>query len=396
MTAGNFVTMSSNSWLPNRPVTDSFGITVGMFLRPGLVLIVFWGIALDSLWLICAGASHRAPAARTRAPMVPSRPARTGMTAVFRADLDRVVDDLAPLWSGLRGKRLFMTGGTGFIGRWLLEALAEADRRHDLGVEVVVLTRDPVAVGARTPHLAARFHYVAGDVLDFAPDGARYDFVIHAATDASADLNRRDPRRMFDTIVTGTRRALDFAVAAQAERFFFLSSGAVYGAQPWDVTHVAEDWRGGPDCTEPMNAYAEGKRAAEMLCGIYGRQFGLDVVNARIFALLGPLLSLDIHFAAGNFIRDALAGQTIRVEGAGTAVRSYLYAADLTVWLWTILLRAARGATYNAGRRRRCRSPISPRGRQRCSGGRSRSSGAPTRAGTRGVMFRRRRKSATN
>ena len=82
---------------------------------------------------------------------------------------------------------------------------------------------------------------------------------------------------------------------------------------------------------------------------IYGRQFGLNVVNARIFALLGPLLSLDIHFAAGNFIRDAIAGRKIIVKGAGTAVRSYLYAADLTVWLWTILLRAAPGAVYNVG-----------------------------------------------
>jgi len=271
------------------------------------------------------------------------------MTDPFRSDLDRVVATLAPLWPDLAAKRLFLTGGTGFIGRWLLEALAAADAAHGLGVEVVVLTRDPASVAVKTPHLAGRFRYVAGDVLDLAADGSHYDFVIHAATDASADLNRRDPRRMFDTIVTGTRRALDFAVAAQATRFFFLSSGAVYGAQPWDVTHVAEDWRGGPDCAEPMNAYAEGKRAAEMLCGIYGRQFDLDVVNARIFALLGPLLSLDIHFAAGNFIRDALAGQTIRVEGAGTAVRSYLYAADLTVWLWTILLQATRGATYNVG-----------------------------------------------
>jgi dTDP-glucose 4,6-dehydratase len=154
---------------------------------------------------------------------------------------------------------------------------------------------------------------------------------------------------MFDTIVAGTRRVLDFAVERRAQRLLFMSSGAVYGVQPWEVPHVAEDWHGGPDTRDPKSAYGEGKRAAEMLCAIYGRQFGLDVVTARIFALLGPLLTLDIHFAAGNFIRDAMAGRTIRVESAGTAVRSYLYAADLTVWLWTLMLGAAKGAVYNVG-----------------------------------------------
>ncbi|MFA6117758.1 MAG: NAD-dependent epimerase/dehydratase family protein [Sphingomonas sp.] len=264
---------------------------------------------------------------------------------ILEQDLYAVQAALAPLWWRLSGARLFMTGGTGFIGRWMLEALARAD----IDIEVTILSRDPAAFAAKVPHLARRFQLIEGDVTGFAPPGGGFTHVIHAATDASAALNANDPRRMFDTIVTGTRRALDFAVDRGAERFFFLSSGAVYGAQPWEVGHVTEDWMGGPDPRDPRSAYGEGKRAAEMLCAIYGKQFGLDVVNARIFALLGPLLSLDVHFAAGNFIRDAIAGRTIRVDGAGTAVRSYLYAADLTVWLWTLLIRADNGAVFNVG-----------------------------------------------
>jgi UDP-glucuronate decarboxylase len=157
---------------------------------------------------------------------------------------------------------------------------------------------------------------------------------------------------MFDTIVEGTRRALELAVACKAERFFFLSSGAVYGRQPFELTHVAEDYPGAPPLATHRSAYGEGKRAAEMLCTIYARKFGLDIVNARIFALLGPLLSLDIHFAAGNFIRDAIAGEPIIVRGSGSAVRSYLYASDVAVWLWKILVRAAPGAIFNVGSER--------------------------------------------
>ena len=274
-----------------------------------------------------------------------------GARWTFAADIDGIVTSLGADWTRLRGARIFMTGGTGFIGRWMLEALAEADRRLALDARVTVLTRDPAAFARKAPHLAAHpgFCFVTGDVLTLRSDGARHTHVIHAATDASAHLNEHDPRRMFDTVVTGTRRALDLAVDAGAARFLFLSSGAVYGAQPWDVEHVGEDSRGGPDQRDPRAAYAEGKRAAETLCAIYAKQFGLDIVNARIFALLGPLLSLDTHFAAGNFIRDAVAGRTVTVNGAGTAVRSYLYAADLTAWLWTMLIRAAPGSVYNAG-----------------------------------------------
>ncbi len=271
----------------------------------------------------------------------------TGWT--FADDLDAIVSGLD--WSGLKGARLFFTGGTGFIGRWMLEGLREADLRLGLGCEVTILTRDPSAFAAKAPHLAVHpgFRFVAGDVLTMAADGERYTHILHAATDASAALNEHDPRRMFDTVVDGTRRALDFAVASKAERMLFFSSGAVYGAQPWELTHVGEDWRGAPDPLDPRGAYAEGKRAAEMLCAIAGKQSGLDVLTARIFTLLGPLLSLDTHFAAGNFIRDALAGRTITVQGAGTAVRSYLYAADCARWLWAILLRGQAGAAYNVG-----------------------------------------------
>jgi dTDP-glucose 4,6-dehydratase len=262
---------------------------------------------------------------------------------IFDQDMAAIGKALAPLWPRLSGARIFMTGGTGFIGRWMLEALA----RSGVDAEVTLLSRDPDSFAERVPHLAARFRLVPGDVTGFAAPGD-YTHVIHAATDASAALNASDPRRMFDTIVQGTRNALDLATASEA-RFFFLSSGAVYGAQPQQVAHVAEDWRGGPDPCDPLSAYGEGKRAAEMLCAIYARQFGLDIVNAGIFALLGPLLSLDIHFAAGNFIRDAMQGRTIRVVGSGEAIRSYLYAADLTVWLWTLLIAGKPGAVCNVG-----------------------------------------------
>ncbi len=259
-------------------------------------------------------------------------------------DLQAMNARLRPIWPALDGARIFMTGGTGFIGRWMLEALAAAP----IDAQVILLSRNPAAFAERAPHLARRFTLAQGDILSGNLPKGDFTHVIHGATDASVALRDTNPLRMFDTILDGTRRALDLAKASSA-RLVFMSSGAVYGVQPPDVTHVSEDWHGGPDPCDPRSSYAEGKRAAETVCAIYRKQFGVDVIGARIFALLGPLLSLDIHFAAGNFIRDAMAGRTIRVEGSGEAVRSYLYAADLAVWMWTLVARGTNGATYNLG-----------------------------------------------
>lgn len=251
----------------------------------------------------------------------------------------------------LDGARIFLTGGTGFIGTWILELFRYAVMTDKCKAEIVVLTRDVNRFAQKAPHLATcgEFTFIEGDVQDFRTPEGKFTHVIHGATDASADLNQNNPLAMFQTVVKGTSRVLEVARVKDVSRVLHLSSGAVYGKQPWNLTHVPEDYIGAPSCTDPLNSYAEAKRASEMLCSIYTKQFGLSVSIARIFALLGPYLSLDIHFAAGNFIRDAMRGEAVVVQGDGRPHRSYLYASDLVVWLIALLTRGDCGKAYNVG-----------------------------------------------
>jgi len=254
-------------------------------------------------------------------------------------DLDHVLRHTLPLWEQARGRRVFISGGTGFFGAWLLESLAYCNRKLDTGIAATVLSRDPGAFARRMPHLASEpcIRMLQGDVRDFAFPTEEFEYVIHAAAPTSSAAASQ-PLELLSTLLDGTKRMLAFAEARGAKRFLLTSSGAVYGRQPQNLSHIPEDYLGGPEWLDSNAAYAEGKRVCEQMCSLYTRNSEIEFIIARCFAFVGPHLPLNQHFAIGNFIADALACRNIAVRGDGTPMRSYLYGADLAIWLWTMLL----------------------------------------------------------
>ncbi|MDO8644143.1 MAG: NAD(P)-dependent oxidoreductase [bacterium] len=251
-------------------------------------------------------------------------------------------------WETLRGERLFITGGTGFFGRWLLESFLWANQQLHLKAEAVFLSRDPERFKKISPlatHPSISFH--KGDVRNFSLPEGSFSHLIHAATEASDQLNRENPSLMLETIVEGTKRTLELAEKSGTKKLLFISSGAVYGRQPSNLTHIPEDYKGVPE--EKVSAYAEGKRAAEKLVIACHKKSSIETKIARCFAFVGPYLPLSTHFAIGNFIQDLLKKEPIRIKGDGTPYRSYLYAAELAVWLWTLLYKGTAGEIYNVG-----------------------------------------------
>ncbi len=266
-------------------------------------------------------------------------------------DLEMILTRTAPLWQEVHGQKLFITGGTGFFGCWLVESFCHANRSLQLGAKATILTRHPERFAQKCPHLASdpALTLLRGDVRTFEFPAGEFHYVIHAATEASASQAAEAPLEMLSTIIDGTARTLEFAATHGTRSFLLTSSGAIYGKQPGDLTHVPETYTGAPDPLDPASVYAEGKRVAEHLCVQYGKKFGLGCKIARCWAFCGPHLPLDAHFAIGNFIGDVLAGRPIEIKGDGTPRRSYLYAADLAIWLWTILFRAPELIPINVG-----------------------------------------------
>ncbi len=257
------------------------------------------------------------------------------MRSVPTEDLDHILEKTATLWEALRGKRVFITGGTGFFGRWLLDSFLFANRAFDLHARAVVLSRKPAAPNGDA------VEFVKGDIRSFDFPAGEFSYLIHAATIDSTDL--------FEANRLGTERVLQFAAQACTEKLLFTSSGAAYGPQPSDLEFLSEDYSMSESTVEKDGVYGQSKRVSEHLCLESGQQNGFDTIIARCFAFVGPHLPLDGNFAIGNFIRDALIGDSIRVNGNGKPIRSYLYAADLAIWLWTMLLQGTAGRVYNIG-----------------------------------------------
>jgi len=249
-----------------------------------------------------------------------------------------------------REVRVLVTGGTGFVGKSILRLLL-----HDLNhpnLSMVVLSRHPNRFLSSYPEFVgdSRLSLFRADTQErnSLPWSHTFTHVLHAAADV-ATLSSQSPLKCYNQIVDGTRNILDLAVATGARRFLLTSCGAIYGSQPPDLPSIPENWPASPPLDEPCTAYSQAKRAAEHLCALFGEHHSLETVVARCFAFVGPDLPLNVHFALGNFIRDALTSDAITVRGDGTPLRTFLDQRDLAHWLFTSLEQGESGQAYNVG-----------------------------------------------
>jgi nucleoside-diphosphate-sugar epimerase len=278
-------------------------------------------------------------------------------------DLARIVDATAALWTPWRRKRILLTGATGFFGCWLLESLGAANRALGLELEIYAQSRAPDKFIARVPHLGrdAGIRWIACEPVRIsvaelrdaqAREVPQLDAMIHLVTEADGGATVANPKAAFETIAGTTRSALALAAATGVQRFLFTSSGSVYAREPAAPERIPETQAVVPEPADYRLVHAIGGRAkwvAEQHCAEYAERHGFDVAVARGFTFVGPHLPLQGKFALGNFLGDALNGRDIHIQGDGTPVRSYLYAADLAVWLWRILLRGISARPYNVG-----------------------------------------------
>lgn len=268
-------------------------------------------------------------------------------SSAFDEDFNRLRSYIG--WKELNGATFLLTGATGFFGLWLIELFDWIHRKEALDFSLYVLSRDRERVLSQHPVYRGRpwLNIFEGDIRNFVPPVQKFDYILHGATDTTAEAGRKS-LDIFDVIYSGTRRVLDLAQSSGCKRVLLISSGAVYGSA-LGAEKVPETQLTAPNLSFPSCAYGEGKRICEALGTFAAHSSSLEVISARCFSFVGAGLPLDAHFAIGNFIQDSIERKDIILKSTGQSMRSYLYAADLAIWLINLLLKGKSGKSYNVG-----------------------------------------------
>lgn len=243
--------------------------------------------------------------------------------------------------------RLLLTGGAGFIGSHLAEALL---RR---GAELLILDDlndyyDPALKRANLQEVGrtGAFEFVHGDICDAPLVGSLFDrfrpgTVVHLAARAGVRPSLEQPALYQRVNVEGTAVLLEAARRHGVERFVFASSSSVYGAA--SRVPFSED----DSVRAPISPYAASKIAGEALCHVYSHLYGIRIACLRFFTVYGPRQRPDL--AIRKFAQLIAAGRPVPVFGDGTTGRDYTYIDDIVAGILAAMDHGARFEVFNLG-----------------------------------------------
>lgn len=291
---------------------------------------------------------------------MPTAPAITGLDDdVVALDLDQMLRALEAELAEMAGQSLLITGGAGFLGYYLVQAVLAWNNRVDAEQQIQLTIYDNYIRGV-PPWLTAlkdepTLTLVRYDVIQPLPaDMPDFDFIVHAAGIASPRYYRLHPLETMDANINGLRSLLEHARKRQdtghpVKGMLFFSSSEIYGDP--DAGHIptSEDYRGYVSCTGPRACYDESKRYGETLCVVFAQQYGVEVKVARPFNNYGPGLKISDRRVIPDFARDVLAGRPIVMHSSGTPSRTFCYSADAVTGYLKVLVRGRAGEAYNIG-----------------------------------------------
>lgn len=251
-------------------------------------------------------------------------------------------------YSRFQNKTILITGAAGLIGKYLVLSLLCANDLYDYHISVIALVHSKKKASMVLGDAVNRedIRIIEADVCNLPPDLPKANYVIHAASPASAIQYRENPVGTFTTNTVGTYSVLEYAHLNQCESIVCCSSLKVYGQFNDKRQILNEEANGILDFTNYLNCYAEGKRATEMLCNSYFQQYHLPVKLVRPSYIYGAC-SLDDDRVWAQFIANVVRNENILLKSNGAVLRSFCYVRDTASAIFRVLLNGENGIVYN-------------------------------------------------
>ncbi|HSP42639.1 MAG TPA: NAD-dependent epimerase/dehydratase family protein [Luteolibacter sp.] len=278
---------------------------------------------------------------------------------VAEEDFESICSRLGDEMRLMEGGSLLMTGGAGFLGYSMVQAVIHWNRTRADGNPIRLTVCDNYIRGVPRwlENLGGEpaMRLVKHDITRPLPDDlGGFDFIVHAASIASPVYYRKYPIETMDANVQGLRLLLDRSRDWQSRGcplrgFLFFSTSEIYGDPPPDCIPTPESYRGNVSCTGPRACYDESKRYGETLCVNFARQYGMPVAIARPFNNYGPGLKITDRRVLPDFARDLFAGRDLTLLSDGSPTRTFCYVADAVTGYFKILTRGRAGEAYNIG-----------------------------------------------
>lgn len=251
-------------------------------------------------------------------------------------------------------KTVLVTGAAGFVGSHLVDTLLKKGA-NVIGVDNFITGRQ-----SNLQHLLDKngstednFAFIQTDAIQspatYLDEEIKLDVIFHLASPASPPRYQEHPVETYLVNSLGTHHLLDYLQTTNPEgRFVFASTSEVYGDP--QVHPQTEAYWGNVNPNGVRSCYDEAKRLGESMCGVFNRDFKVDVRIARIFNTYGPRINPDDGRVIPNFIKQALANEALTVYGDGQQTRSYCFVDDLVSGLMKLaLVDEAEGETINLG-----------------------------------------------
>lgn len=259
-----------------------------------------------------------------------------------------------PYWEKLQGKTLFLSGATGMICSFLIDALMLYNRTQPPDAQCRI-----IAAGRNKEVAEQRFQaWIGSPVFSFVqydvstPLGElpqEPDYWIHGASTTHPIAYSTEPVNTIFANVWGTRHLLDKAAKRAGSRFLLLSSVEIYGQNRGDTEYFTEDYCGYLDCNTLRAGYPEGKRVSEALCQAYIAQEGVDALIIRLPRCYGPTMRMSDSKAIAQFLKNGIWGENIILKSTGDQHYSFAYVPDAVSGLLWVLTCGRTGQAYNLG-----------------------------------------------